>query len=376
MKILLLSWRGPAHPNAGGAEISTHEHAKGWVKKGNEVTLFTSYYQGAKRYEVIDGVEVVRKGRQIFGVQLEAFFWYLFGKHEAFDIIIDQFHGIPFFTPLYIRKKKLAFIHEVTKEVWHLNPWSWPLNLIPSIFGRYFEPLIFKLFYGTTPFMTVSKSTKQDLIDWGIPEKNIYIVHNGISLYKLNKIPKKESRKTAIYLGSLSKDKGVEDSLKILSKIKEIESNWQFWVVGTSDKQYLIKLKKLTKELGLQNNVKFYGYVSEKIKFELLSRAHVLVNPSTREGWGLVIIEAASVGTPAVGYDVPGLRDSIINGKTGVLCKIDISDFSKAILSLMANKNLYIKMSSEGKKWAKTFDWHKSSKESLELINKIANDKV
>src|SRR6266498_3127303 len=110
MNILIFSWRGPKHPNAGGAEISTHEHAKGWVKAGHRVTLFTSYFPNSKKEEVIDGIEVKRYGRQMFGVQWEAFVWYLFKPHEKFDLVIDEFHGIPFFTPLYVKVKKMGFI--------------------------------------------------------------------------------------------------------------------------------------------------------------------------------------------------------------------------------------------------------------------------
>src|SRR3989344_6246530 len=143
MNVLIFSWRGPNHPNAGGAEISTHEHAKKWIEKGSTVTLFTASFEGAKEKETIDGVNIIRKGYQVFGVQINAFWWYLFDRHDKFNIVVDQFHGIPFLTPLFVRVKKMAFIHEVAKEVWWLNSWQKPLNLIPAIIGFIFEPLIF-----------------------------------------------------------------------------------------------------------------------------------------------------------------------------------------------------------------------------------------
>src|SRR3989344_6589986 len=180
MNILIFSWRGPNHPNTGGAEISTHEHAKGWVKAGHEVILFTSAFAGCREEVEKDGVKIIRRGRQIFGVQWEAFKWYLFGKHPNFDLVVDQFHGIPFFTPIYVKAKKIGFIHEVTKEVWKLNPWPWPFNQIVGFFGKTFEPLLFKLLYKRIPFMTVSNSTKNDLIEWGVPPALITVIQNGI----------------------------------------------------------------------------------------------------------------------------------------------------------------------------------------------------
>lgn len=370
MNILILSWRGPGHPHAGGAEQATHEHAKAWIKAGHQVTLFTSDYRGCKHEEIIDGVKIKRSGSQIFGVHIEALKWYLGSNHPKYDLVIDQFHGIPFFTPIYIKEKKLAFIHEVTKEVWGLNPWPWPYNLIPAILGTIFEPFIFKLFYRNIPFMTGSNSTKEDLIVWGIPQKNITVIPYGLNTPKFKIFPKEE-KKTLIFLGALSKDKGIEDVLRIFSILNRSGHGFQFWIIGKGEKYYLKKLKLQSIKLGINKKVKFWGFVTEEKKFELLGRAHILVNPSVREGWGLVVIEAAVVGTPAVGYNVSGLRDSIVDGKTGILCNPDPNSCSEAILLLIKNEEKYQMLRKNCFKWSKEFDWEKSSKESLELIEKL-----
>lgn len=369
MNILVLSWRGPGHPNAGGAEISTHEHAKSWVKAGHDVTLFTSFYQGAKEKEIIDGVAVIRKGRQFFGVQWEAFKWYLFGEHCKFDLVIDQFHGIPFFTPFYARSKKIAFIHEVTKEVWRLNSLPKPFNLIPALLGPLMEPLIF-IFYKNTPFMTVSQSTKADLIKWGIEDKNITIVHNGITVpKKVN--AKKEKIPTLIFLGALSRDKGIETAIKVFSILNK-NKILQYWVVGGSSPQYLKYLKLQAQELGLGKRIRFLGFVSEKKKFELLKKAHILVNPSIREGWGLVVIEAAAMGTPAVAFNSSGLKDSIIDQETGLLSKESTAkSMADSINSLLTNKPLLDNLSRKTIKRSHKFNWEKASKESLDLIYRV-----
>lgn len=368
MNILIFSWRGPGHPNAGGAEASTHEHAKGWVKAGHFVTLFTSSYEGAKDEEMIDGVLIKRRGSQVLGVHLEALKWYLFKDHPKFDLVIDQFHGIPFFTPFFVRTKKLAFIHEVTKELWRLNPWSKPWYYIPAIFGSLFEPLIFRFLYRNIPFMTVSESTKKDLISWGIPERAVRVVHNGITVPGL-KIPAKETKKTLIYLGSLSKDKGIEDALAVFSLLKN--EDLQFWVVGESDPRYLKFLKSVSHSLGLDKRIKFWGFVSEIKKFELLAKSHILINPSIREGWGLVVIEAASMGTPTIAYNVAGLRDSVVDGQTGILCHKEIANLAKEIRKLLEDEKRLKTMSKQAIAWSKNFSWEKAGYQSLKLLEKI-----
>ena len=367
----MLSWRGMGHPQAGGAEISTHEHTKRWVKAGHSVTLFTSYYPNSKKQERIEGIDIIRRGNQSLGVHFHAFWWYIFESHPKFDLVVDQFHGIPFFTPIFVKEKKLAFIHEVTKEVWRLNPLSNPFNFVPTIFGTFFEPFIFKLLYKNIPFMTVSDSTKTDLISWGIPSNNITVIHNGFIVPTFN-LPNKEKNPTIIFLGALNKDKGIEDALRVFSIVNKSSRNWKFWVVGKGESHYLAQLKLLAKKLNIDERTKFYGFVTEGKKFKLLSKAHVLLNTSVREGWGLVVIEAAAVGTPTAALNVPGLRDSVVNGKTGIIDKNNsVNSIADEIINLLSDNQKYQKMREEAVKWSKRFSWKESVIRSLDLINKI-----
>lgn len=373
MNILILNWRDPRQPNAGGAEQVTLMHAKEWIVAGHTVWWYSSIFKGAKIEEDIDGVHIVRAGHYAGGVQIRAFFWYLFGKHQKFDLVVDQFHGLPFFTPVYVRTKKIAFIHEVAREVWWLNPWPWPFHLIPAILGTLLEPLIFKLFYTKTPFLTVSESTRDDLVACGIPANNITIIHNGVNLSGMQeKLPKKEKKNTAIFLGAISKDKGIEDALKAFAEMKKKDSTWQFWIVGKASKEMETFLRDEIKKLDLEKQTTYFGFVSQRKKFELLARAHLMINPSIHEGWGLVNIEANAVGTPVVAYNVHGSKDSIKNGKTGVLVKKgNYSDFATQSLLLIVNRTVYEVMRRNCISWSKNFVWKKIQKRSLQFITTI-----
>ncbi len=372
MKILIFSWRGPKHPLAGGAEIVTHEHAKAWVKAGHEVTLFTSFYSGAKNSDVIDGVKIIREGHQILSVQFAAFKWYLFQRKEKFDLVIDHFHGLPFFTPLFVKSKILGFIHEVAKEVWQFNSLPRPYSYFPAGLGRIFEPFIF-LMYRKIPFMTVSASTKQDLISWGIPKEKISVIHSGVTRLKNRLAHKKEKHKTLIFLGALSKDKGIEDALRVFSLLHKKESDYKLWVAGVAESNYLNKIQNLCQQLKIEKDVTFFGFVSEERKFELLSKAHLLISTSIREGWGLVVIEAATVGTPTVAFDASGLRDSIKNGQTGFLCQErDVSQLADLIDQIYKDQDKLNQISKNAIIWSKKFTWEGSTQQSLKLISSLA----
>lgn len=206
MRILVFSWRDPKHPLAGGAEQVMHEHTKGWVAAGHKITLFAAHFKGAPREELLDGIKVMRWGYQLLGVHTAALFWYLFSRHPRFDLIVDQFHGIPFFTPFYVRAKKLAVLQEVAKEVWLMNHLPKPFNFIVGWIGYLTEPLVF-LIYRRVPFMAGSQSAKEDLVKFGIPADNVTVVPHGIIMPKHEirpakrdeRISKSETR-TIIYL--------------------------------------------------------------------------------------------------------------------------------------------------------------------------------
>lgn len=369
MNILIFSWRDPKHPMAGGAEQVVHEHCKGWIKAGHRVTLFSSDSKDREE-EVLDGVQIIRSGSQFLGVQIAAFFWYLFDKHEKYDLVIDCFHGIPFFTPFYVSTKKLALIQEVAKEVWFLNHLPKPFNWIVGLIGFLIEPLIF-LFYKNIPFMTGSNSARDDLVKFGIPLENITVVSHGVIVNYSKKVLAKEKIRTIAFLGTLARDKGIEDALKAFSIISK-EGKFNFWVLGSGASEYVSYLKTLLSRLSIQRQVKFFGFVSEEEKFERLARSHILINPSVREGWGLVNIEANRMGTPVVAYKSAGLVDSVRDGESGVLCKNNTpADLAKNVIKIINDPIQYSQLCKGAINWSNNFTWGKSKVMSLELIKKI-----
>src|SRR5258708_1511815 len=370
MNILVFSWRDPKHPQSGGAGQVMHEHMKGWVENGHKVTLFSAFVKELPREEILDGVRIIRSGKQLVGVQINAFFWYVFGRHDKFDLVVDQFHGLPFFTPIYIRTRKLAVIQEVTGNVWFLNHLPKPLNWIVGTIGYITEPIYF-WFYKGVQFMTGSLSAKEDVVKMGIPEKNIHIVHHGVIIPNLKISKKKQNTKTIVFLCALARDKGIEDALKAFSILNQ-KDNYHFWVIGKVGKGYDTYLANLCRELGIYEKVKFWGFVSQEKKFKLLSESHILLNPSIREGWGLVNIEANSVGTPVVGYKSPGLVDSVKDDVSGVICKENTPlELASNVDRILSSSEEYGKLQIGALKWSRNFTWEKARKESIELIESL-----
>ncbi|HVT00663.1 MAG TPA: glycosyltransferase family 4 protein [Patescibacteria group bacterium] len=367
MNILILNWRDPKNPKSGGAEKVTMEHARAWVSAGHTVTWFSSSFAGAKENERIDNVEIVRRGNYL-SVYIFAPFFYLFSK-RSFDVVIDEIHGLPFLTPLYVRKPKIALIHEVAGEIWSYM-FPFPMSLI----GKFIESLYFNL-YKNVKFWVPSKSTLDDLVKMGIKRKNITLIYCGLDIKPLLKVPNKEKIPTFIFVSRIVKMKGVEEVIKSFFFILKELKDGNLWIVGDGDPKYINYLKEILKSYSISSKVKFFGKVSEKEKVSLLQKSNLILHASRKEGWGLVIIEAASQATPAVVYDVAGLRDSVINGKTGVVIHENKPEvMARAAIDLISNKSRYTKYQKNCLKWAKSLDWDKSTKISLELIENVTKN--
>jgi glycosyltransferase involved in cell wall biosynthesis len=369
MTILLFNWRDPKNPKAGGAEIATLNHALGWIDAGHTVLWFSTSFPDAVPYENYKGIHIYRQGNQI-SVYLRAFLFYQ-KMHKKIDIVIDEIHGLPFFTPLYVRKPRIAFINEVANVIWDYM-FPFPLSKI----GKYTEPLLLQL-YKRTPMMTGSQSAKDDLVALGFSPKNITVIHHGLDVHEVADAIKKETKPTCLFVNRLVKMKGIEDVLRSFAIIHKQVPDAQLWIVGKGESHYVEKLKEMAKTLQIQNNAVFFGYVPDKEKYTLLKRAHVLLHASVKEGWGLNVIEAASQGTPTVAYRVGGLIDSIKDGETGLLTKENTPEnLASYAVQLLNNKDLYFTLQKHAIAWSKKFSWKDSIKQSIDLLTTVSHKKT
>jgi glycosyltransferase involved in cell wall biosynthesis len=232
--------------------------------------------------------------------------------------------------------------------------------------------MVYSFFYSNISFITVSPSTKKDLSKLGIPKENIAIIYNGLD-HKKYKPGKKSKFPHIIYLGRLEKSKRVDLLIKGITYILQELPNVKLSIVGTGKNEN--KLRQLVRKLRLDKNVKFYGYVRESKKIKLLQNAWILVSPSIREGWGLSVLEANACGTPAIAFNVPGLRDSIKDKKTGILIKNQNEyELAKAMLRIITNKKLRYRLSKNSIKWSKKFNWDFTAEKILSILRKMVND--
>ena len=359
-RILMFNWRDTTHAYAGGAEVYVHELAKRWAAEGNHVTLFCGNDGHQPKAEMVEGVHVVRRGGFYF-VYLWAFVYYMLQFRGKFDVIVDCQNGIPFFTPLFAKEKIYCLMHHVHQEVFHAHL-VWPLSTIAATLENTVMPLV----YRNTKFITISNSSKEEMLELGLGRAGMEIVHPGVDLENLEP-GKKYEQPLVVYLGRLKAYKSVDVLLRafetILAKLPQAK------LVIAGDGEERGNLQRLSEELGIDHSVEFTGKISELAKIKLLKKAWVFCNPSMMEGWGITTIEANACGVPVVAADVPGLRDSVQNPHTGYLVEHgDAEAFAEKILKILLDPSLHKSMSKKSLTWASNFDWSKSAEQALDIL--------
>ncbi len=327
----MLNWRDPQNPLSGGAERVTLAYLKALVARGHEVFWFANDFPGAQREEIFEGIKIIRGGGKGISV-LKAWRWYQRQKH--FDLVIDQHHGIPWYAPWWCRTNCVAYIHEVLGPIWN-SFYSWPWNIIGQSQERWTHWL-----YRRTPFWTPSESTRAVLQLHGV--RNIRVFPNGTDATPLAALePKRiETPLRLVTVSRLAPNKRVDHVIRAAKILLQRGVDIRLVVVGTGEVE--ASLHQLAADLGVADKIEFTGRLDEQKKDDWLRRAHFLVHTSVREGWGLNVIEANTMGTPAIVYPVGGLVDSTLHNETGLVTSDETPEaVAEAVLDIWSGPEKY-----------------------------------
>jgi len=277
-------------------------------------------------------------------------------RSSGFDLVVEGINTIPFLTPVWRGRlpPTIALVYQLAIDVWDAElpkPLAW--------LGRHAERGLLRP-YRHVPVIAISDSTRADLLELGFTD--VSVVPPGRDEPPDVRGFPKEPVPTFLFVGRLAANKRPDHVVRAFRAIKQALPDARLWIVGGGPLE-----RKLAS--ALPPDATLLGRLPRTELYERMARAHCLLIPSVREGWGLVVIEANSVGTPAVGYDVPGIRDSIRAGRTGLLATAGAPEALGAqAVSLLSDEARYVTMQRAAIAWAKRFSWDTTADELLAVL--------
>jgi glycosyltransferase involved in cell wall biosynthesis len=219
--------------------------------------------------------------------------------------------------------------------------------------------------YRATPTLAVSASTKADLCSVGVNDVEV-IPQGGLGVQHLSE---KASVPTFIFVGRLTANKRPDHAIEAFRVLRRSLPDARLWVIGRGEMTHSLKA-------NLPQGAELLGRVTRSDLLQRMSTAHLLLVTSVREGWGLVVTEANALGTPSVAYDVPGLRDSVRHGATGLLTEPDPRSLAQAAEVLFRDPARYSKLQSQAVEWGQSCTWDKTASAVLRSLVSMAEGRV
>jgi len=331
---------------------------------GAEVTLFTARPAGASATAQRHGVTIIREGTEL-GVYARAA-RFLRRTAGAYDVVVDFQNGIPFFAPLFVGRSTavVCVIHHVHQEQFALH-YPWPASRV----GQMLEGPTSRRVYGRRPVVAVSPSTRHDVRRRLGLRGPIHVIPNGMNGPTAQLHPRHRSAVPKIAVVSrLVSHKRFD---KLLEAVPQLLQHWPDLTVDIAgDGPERAVLVAQAAHLGLTDHVRLHGFVSSEEKQALLNAAWLTVSPSQAEGWGLTVVEANAAGVPAVAFDVPGLRDSVVDGRTGWLIQNGrtLGDGIVDALRELEDPDVAEAVSRRCRSWAAKFSWDASADRFADVL--------
>jgi glycosyltransferase involved in cell wall biosynthesis len=362
LTILVLSDRDWTHPQGGGTGTHLHEQVKYWLEWGHKVTVVAGGFPGALPIEREGNLTVKR-----IGSRTTVFPRAIVKGHKALepkaDVVLEIINGITFLTPAWMDIPRVGMIHHIHREHYVRE-----MGRAGLFAGAALETMPLKALYRSTPFLTVSDSTAEEIAEHGIPRDRIKVAHNGVDTVTM--VPGERSEQpTIVYLGRLKRYKRVEFLIEALEAVPDTVLE----IAGDGD--HRPALERLIAERGLQDRVRLHGFVSEEEKLRLLQSSWLNVTASSVEGWSIVVMEAAACATPTVAMRVGGLREAVVDRETGLLSDTR-NQLTENIARLIGDSEERERMGEAAHLRSAEFSWERTASKTIESLRAAIAEKA
>jgi len=353
--ILILTDRDWTHPQGGGTGTNLYGQVARWVAWGHRVTVIAGEYEGCAKVEQLGPLLTIHRMGTRLTVFPRAAWAVLRGVGRDADVVLEVINGIAFFTPLWLRKPRVALVHHVHREMYVAEH-----GRRGALVATVLETLPLRFLYSGTPFLTISHAARSDMVDMGIAGEDIHVAYLGVEPEQFHR-GERASEPTLLYLGRLKQYKRIENVLDVVEAIPAARLE----IAGEGDHREVLEAE--IERRGIDDRVRMHGFVSEDSKPQLYARAWLSLTASSAEGWCLTVMEAAACATPSAALRVGGLTESIVDGETGILAD-DVPELVARVQEVVEKPALLERLGAAAEARARSFTWENAAATNLNVM--------
>jgi len=358
-QIHVFAFRDLDDVDAGGSEEHASQVCRHLVAAGRDVVLHTGRVRNAPTEVERDGIRVVRRGGRL-GVFATSVVDERAGRLGAADGIVEIFHGVPFFAPLWSRLPQVGVVHHV-----HLGTWDMllpgPLHRVGHAVERHVVPRV----YRHRTLLTAAPSSRDEIVEhYGVDPAVVAVAPHGID-DRFSPGGTREDIPLVVAVARLMPQKGISELLPALVATRADVPALQAVIVG--DGPHRARFEVESRALGGGGWIRFVGRVGDQDLVDWYRRAWAVCSASQREGFGLTLTEAAACGTPVVATRIPGHIDAVADGHSGLLAD-GIPGLTEGLVRLLRDDDLRAKMGAAALEHAQAFRWDASASALLHAL--------
>ncbi len=359
-RLHIVAWRDLDDPEAGGSEVHAARVSSLWAEAGLDVTMHTSAAVGHPSRATRDGYQLVRTSGRYGVFPQTALRGITRASRHRPDGVVEIWNGMPFLSPLWARGPRVVFLHHVHAEMWRM--------VLPGRLARVGEVMERSLappFYRSTPIVTLSESSKRNIVDvMRMPPGHVTVVPPGID-ERFAPGGRRSPRPLVAAVGRLVPYKRFDLLIAALVRLRRHHPDLEAVIAGEGYERPLLEAAITAHDAG--SWLRLPGRLTDDEVVALYRRAWVVASTSSHEGWGMTITEAAACGTPAVATKISGHLDAIVDRRTGWLVTgPDELDF--ALNTLLSDARLRSRLGVEARQRAEALTWEATARGTLQVL--------
>lgn len=352
------AWRDLDDPEAGGSELHADEILSRWAAAGLKIEHRTSANQ---RSQVLqrNGYTVHQRGGR-YSVFFRVIPRRMVAPHDPSSATLEIWNGVPWFSPLWRGRQRVVWMHHVHRDMW-ADVLPGPLAAV----GKWVETRFAPLWYKTTRIVTLSESSRREIELLGIHPSSISVIPPGVSDRFHTDESRRSSHPHVVAVGRLAPVKRFHEVLAAVETARNSIPDLTVEIVGEGAMRG--DLERWIGEHDAESWARLTGRVSDDELVQAYQRAWLVVSASSAEGWGMSLTEAAACSTPAVATDIPGHRDSVLDGVTGDLVA-DLGDLGRAIVRLLTDAERRATYAAAAREHAASSSWDAVAARQLRVL--------